>query len=66
METIKTPDAFKNGLKDLDAKIRKANADFNTYLVGGAAALGVPSDWTLNPKTLEFEPPTPTKEEIKA
>jgi hypothetical protein len=62
-EVIETSNAFKSGLKELDAKARKAHGDLEIYLIGGANALGVPSGWSLNPRTMNFEP---TKKEVEA
>jgi hypothetical protein len=57
MEPIKPNDAFKKALSEFDRAIRDAQERFRACLAGGAAAMGVPEGWQINPKTLDFEPP---------
>jgi hypothetical protein len=62
MDSIKTNDTFKAAMKE-----RLVNADVSKqialeFMRGHAIALSVPENYTLNPKTLDFDPPAPAPE----
>jgi hypothetical protein len=65
METIKTTDAFKKGLVELDGKVAAASREFELFLRAGAMALGVPNGWALNRQTMDFDPPIAKPEAAK-
>jgi hypothetical protein len=57
METVKTSEAFKKGLVELDKNVAIAKQAFDAFLNGAIAAIGVPKGYSLNPKSLDFDPP---------
>ena len=65
MATIKTTPEFKKGLAEFNEKLATANREFNLFLNAGALALGVPSGWSLNRQTLDFDPPATKPETAK-